>query len=223
MSKGRLIVIEGLDSSGKETQSKLLAEYLERKDEKVKRVEFPNYKSESSALVRMYLSGKFGDSPDCVNAYAASTFFAADRYATYKTDFEQFLNDGGIVIADRYTTSNMIHQASKIEDADERTAYLDWLDNFEYNLIGLPRPDKVIFLDMPMEIAQKLMAARANKIDGSDEKDIHEKNREYLEATYRAAAVVSEKYGWKHVLCGVDGEPLTIEKISEEVIKAAEV
>ena len=223
MSRGRLIVIEGLDSSGKETQSKLLCEYLEKKGEKVKRVEFPNYKSESSALVRMYLGGSFGDSPECVNAYAASTFFAADRYATYKTDFEQFLNEGGIVVADRYTTSNMIHQASKIDNADDRRAYLDWLDNFEYTLLGLPRPDKVIFLDMPMEIAQKLMAARANKIDGSDRKDIHERNRGYLEATYRAAAEVSDRYEWKHVLCGAGGEPLSIEQISEKVIKAAGV
>ncbi len=223
MSKGRLIVIEGLDSSGKETQSRLLCEYLEKSGKKVKRVEFPNYKSDSSALVRMYLGGSFGSTPDCVNAYAASTFFAADRYATYKTDFEQFLNDGGIVVADRYTTSNMIHQASKISDGEERNKYLEWLDDFEYNLLGLPKPDKVIFLDMPMEIAQKLMAARANKIDGSEKKDIHERNREYLDATYRAALEVAEKFDWEHVMCGADGEPLSIEEINKEVIKAAEV
>lgn len=223
MNKGRLIVIEGLDSSGKETQSRLLCEYIEKNGEKVKRIEFPNYKSDSSALVRMYLGGSFGNSPDCVNAYAASTFFAADRYATYKTDFEQFLNEGGIVVADRYTTSNMIHQASKITDAGERHKYLEWLDDFEYNLLGLPRPDKVIFLDMPMEIATKLMAARANKIDGSEMKDIHERNKEYLAATYSAALEVAEKFGWEHVMCGKCGEPLAIEEINREVIKAAEV
>ncbi|MFA7637008.1 MAG: hypothetical protein WCX81_04520, partial [Monoglobales bacterium] len=187
MSKGRLIVIEGLDSSGKETQSKLLCEHLEKSGKRVKRIEFPNYKSESSALVRMYLGGSFGNSPDCVNAYAASTFFAADRYATYKTDFEEFLNSGGIVVADRYTTSNMIHQASKITDEAERNKYLDWLENFEYDLLLLPRPDVVIFLDMPMDIAQKLMTARLNKIDGGEKKDIHESNRAYLEATYNVA------------------------------------
>ena len=223
MNKGRLIVIEGLDSSGKETQSKLLSEYIEKSGKKVKRIEFPNYKSDSSALVRMYLGGEFGNSPNCVNAYAASTFFAADRYATYKTDFEQFLNEGGIVVADRYTTSNMIHQASKIGDREERNKYLEWLDDFEYNLLGLPKPDKVIFLDMPMEIAAKLMAARANKIDGSEKKDIHERNKEYLAATYSAALEVAEKFGWEHVMCGKDGEPLSIEEINREVIKAAEV
>lgn len=223
MNKGRLIVIEGLDSSGKETQSRLLCEYFEKSGQKVKRIEFPNYKSDSSALVRMYLGGSFGNSPNCVNAYAASTFFAVDRYATYKTDFQQFLNEGGIVVADRYTTSNMIHQASKIEDAGERNKYLEWLDNFEYNLLGLPRPDKVIFLDMPMDIAEKLMAARANKIDGSEQKDIHERNKDYLTATYSAALEVAEKFGWEHVMCGKGGEPLPIEVINREVIKAAEV
>lgn len=221
MSKGKLIVIEGLDSSGKETQSRLLCEHLKKSGKKVKRIEFPNYKSDSSALVRMYLGGSFGNSPDCVNAYAASTFFAADRYATYKTDFEEFLNEGGIVVADRYTTSNMIHQASKIADSEKKEAYLDWLDNFEYDLLGLPRPDKVIFLDMPMEIAEKLMAARVNKIDGSEKKDIHERNREYLKATYDAALEVSDKFRWEHVMCGEGGEPLPIEEISRAVIKAA--
>jgi len=221
MSKGRLIVIEGLDSSGKETQSKLLCEYLEKSGKKVKRIEFPNYKSDSSALVRMYLGGAFGDSPDCVNAYAASSFFAVDRYATYKTDFEQFLNDGGIVIADRYTTSNMIHQGSKISDDASRNEYLNWLEDYEYGLLGLPRPDKVIFLDMPMDIALSLMRARANKIDGSEEKDIHERNKEYLDATYRVATELSEKFGWEHVLCGEKGKALAIEEISRKVIKAA--
>ena len=221
MSKGRLIVIEGLDSSGKETQSKLLCEHLEKSGKKVKRIEFPNYKSDSSALVRMYLGGSFGNSPDCVNAYAASSFFAVDRYATYKTEFEEFLNSGGIVVADRYTTSNMIHQASKIADDKEREKYLAWIDNYEYELIGLPRPDKVIFLDMPMDIALSLMQARANKIDGTEQKDIHERNKEYLADTYRVATELSEKFGWKHVLCGKDGKPLAIEEIGEQVIKAA--
>ena len=221
MSKGRLIVIEGLDSSGKETQSKLLCEYLEKLGKKVKRIEFPNYKSDSSALVRMYLGGSFGDSPDCVSAYAASSFFAVDRYATYKTDFQQFLDEGGIVIADRYTTSNMIHQASKITDEKERADYLNWLENYEYGPLGLPRPDKVIFLDMPMDIALSLMQKRLNKIDGSESKDIHESNKEYLAATYRVATELSKKYGWEHVLCGTGGEPLAIEQISKEVIKAS--
>lgn len=221
MSKGKLIVIEGLDSSGKETQSKLLCKYLEQAGNNVKRVEFPNYKSDSSALVKMYLGGTFGDSPDCVNPYAASTFFAVDRFATYKTDFEEFLNSGGIVVADRYTTSNMLHQASKITDEKEREKYLDWLYDFEYNLIGLPKPDVVIFLDMPMDAAKRLMEMRANKIDGSDVKDIHERNDKYLNNTYNVALKVAEKYGWKHIMCGINGQPLTIEEISVEVIKAA--
>lgn len=223
MSKGRLIVIEGLDSSGKETQSKLLEKHISQSGRMVKRVEFPNYKSDSSSLVKMYLGGTFGENPDSVNPYAASSFFAVDRYATYKTDMEEFLSSGGIIIADRYTTSNMIHQASKISDETERIAFLDWLYHFEYVLLGLPKPDKVIFLDMPMEISQKLMSERANKIDGSDKKDIHESNKKYLENTYNAAKIVSERYGWERVICGKDGEPLPIEEISREVIKSAGV
>lgn len=223
MSKGKLIVIEGLDSSGKETQSKLLEKHISQSGRMVKRVEFPNYKSDSSSLVKMYLGGTFGENPDSVNPYAASSFFAVDRYATYKTDMEEFLSSGGIIIADRYTTSNMIHQASKISDETERIGFLDWLYHFEYVLLGLPKPDKVIFLDMPMEISQKLMSERANKIDGSDKKDIHESNKKYLENTYNAAKIVSERYGWERVICGKDGEPLPIEEISREVIKSAGV
>ncbi len=220
MNKGKLIVIEGLDSSGKETQSRLLCNYLERKGYNVKRVAFPNYDSPSSSLIKMYLGGSFGSSPDAVNAYAASSFFAVDRYATFKTEFEQFLEDGGIVIADRYTTSNMIHQASKIKDSIEKSRFLDWLDEYEYSLLGLPRPDAVFFLDMPLEISTKLMRDRANKIDGSATKDIHESNFSYLTDTYNTAMELKDRFCWTHILCGQNGSPRSVEDINGDIINA---
>ena len=217
---GKLIVIEGLDSSGKETQSRLLTENLKKMKKDVLRCEFPNYKSPSSELVKMYLSGIFGKSAGDVNAYAASSFYAVDRYATFKTELEQFYNKDGIIIADRYTTSNIIHQAGKINDTEQLDKYLDWLCDFEYNLMGLPRPDAVVFLDMPPQTGIKLMENRKNKA-GGEEKDIHERDRKYLFDTYDCAKKMVSRFGWHTVLC-TDGETVrTIEEIQEDVIKYA--
>ena len=166
--KGKLIIIEsGSDASGKATQTKRLFERLSEENSNIRKVEYPNYDSESSALVKMYLRGDFGNNASDVDPYISSTFFAADRYASFKTEWEEFYNNGGIVIADRYTTSNMVHQASKMDEKD-RDKYLDWLVDYEFNLYKIPEPDCVIFLDVPIEFSQKLMENRKNKITGED-------------------------------------------------------
>jgi len=171
---GKLIVIEGTDSSGKQTQAELLYEKYKKDGKNVMKVSFPNYESSSSAPVKMYLNGEFGENVGEVNTYAVSTMYAVDRYASFKTIWEEFYNDGGIIISDRYTTSNMVHQASKIEDRDEKEKYLNWLIDLEYEKMAIPKPDMVVFLNMPTEVAYKLMEKRKNKITGEDKKDIHE-------------------------------------------------
>ncbi len=218
---GKLIVIEGLDSSGKETQSNLLYRKLAENGENVLKVEFPNYKSDSSALIKMYLAGEFGENADSVNPYAASSFYAVDRFATYKKNIEEKYLSGTTVIADRYTTSNIIHQASKIKDENELEKYLAWVEDYEYNLLGLPRPDTVIFLDMPTDIALSLMRDRANKADGTKSHDIHERDAEYLRNTYNTALKMVEKLGWIRIPCSNNGKPRSIEEIHGDVIAAA--
>lgn len=216
----KIIVIEGVDSSGKATQSQLLAKKLENDGNPVISVEFPNYKSDSSSVVKMYLNGNFGLDPNSVSPYAASTFFAVDRFASVNGEWKDYFSNGNIVIADRYTTSNMVHQASKIDDIEEKSKFLDWLYDFEYKVLSLPQPDLVIFLDMPVENARQLMAQRANKIDNSSVKDIHERNESYLQQSYDNACFVAEKYGWKRIKCAVDGRVRTIEDISDEIYEA---
>ena len=146
---GILIAIDGVDASGKQTQTELLKKRLENNELKIKSVSFPAYDNPSSTLVKMYLNGEFGDKPSDVNAYATSTFFAADRFATYKTDWGKDYENGTLILADRYVSSNLIHQASKIENQEEKDKFLTWLDDLEYNVYGLPRPNVTIFLDMP--------------------------------------------------------------------------
>ena len=184
MSKGKLIAIEGLDGSGKATQAKLLAGYLAAQGLAVREVSFPDYGSDSSALVKMYLAGQFGQHPDDVNAYAASSFYAVDRYASYKKDWGSFYENGGIIIADRYTTSNAVHQAVKCAP-QEREAFLRWLDDFEHDKLGLPRPDLVLYLDMPTERAVEMLRRREGETHTKG--DIHETDGAYL-AACRACA-----------------------------------
>lgn len=215
--KGKLIIIEsGSDASGKATQSEELLKKLTADGYNVRKVEYPNYKSESSTLVKMYLRGDFGKNADDVDAYIASTFFTADRYASFKTEWEEFYRSGGIVIADRYTTSNMVHQASKME-IEERDKYLDWLEDYEYNLFKIPRPDEVIFLNVPVDYSIKLMENRKNKFTGEDEKDIHESDKNYLRKTYNNSLYIADKYNWKRVECVKDEQLRTIEDISDEI------
>ncbi len=221
MAKGRLIVIEGLDSSGKETQSKLLVQALKNRKNAVKHVEFPNYKSDSAALIKMYLEGQFGKAAQDVNPYAASSFYAVDRFATYKKEFEEDYLSGTTIVADRYTTSNIIHQACKIKDETELKKYLEWVEDYEYNLLQLPRPDLVIFLDMPSDVAARLMLARAsNKADGTNTPDIHERDLEYLRNTYNTAIKMTEKFGWIRINCSKDGNPRPIEEIHGDILAA---
>ncbi|MDR0879603.1 MAG: thymidylate kinase [Clostridioides sp.] len=215
--KGKLIIIEsGTDASGKETQSEKLYTRLKAEGYKIKKVQYPNYDSESSALVKMYLRGDMGKDAECVDPYIASTFFAVDRYASFKIEWEKFYNEGGIIIADRYTTSNMVHQASKM-DKDDREKYLDWLDDYEYNMYGLPRPDAVIFLDVPVDVSERLMADRDKYTGGEEKKDIHESDREYLRKCYDNSLDIASKYGWSMVDCAPDGLLRSIESIHEEI------
>ncbi|MBV4418845.1 deoxynucleoside kinase [Clostridium tyrobutyricum] len=214
--RGKLIVIEsGSDGSGKATQSQKLFNKLYDENYKVRKIEFPNYKSNSSALVKMYLNGEFGSNPEDVNAYAASTFYAVDRFASYKTEWEEFYKDGGIVIADRYTTSNMVHQASKINDEKKRDEFLEWISDLEYNLYKLPKPDCVIFLDMPPQYSNKLIENRINKFTGNEKKDIHEKNYEYLKKCYNNSLYIANRGNWNKIKCIEDNKIKTVDEIHD--------
>ena len=163
---GKLIIIEGLDGCGKSTQTQLLEEYFEKNSINFKKIKLPDYDSKSSTLVKMYLAGEFGEDAADVNAYAAGAFYAVDRFASYKLDWGKDYNNGTLILDDRYATSNSIYQMEKIDESkwDE---YLDWSADFEYNKIGIPKPDLVIFLDMPVEVSQRLMTAR---YDGDESK-----------------------------------------------------
>ena len=218
MGKGTLIILEAGDASGKATQTRLLEERLRKHGRSVQRVEFPDYAAASSALVRMYLAGDFGKEADAVSPYAASAFFAVDRYASYQMKWKEYYESGGIVLADRYTTSNMVHQAVKIEDAAEREAYIAWLSDFEYDKLGLPRPDGVIFLDMAPAVSDRLLTARA-KAEGRG--DIHETDRSYLHRCHEAYRKVAARFGWHRILCSVDDAPRPAEDIAAEVYAAA--
>ncbi len=210
-----LVVIEGVDGSGKQTQSQMLYDRLSEKFE-VKRLAFPNYESDTSTLVKMYLGGQFGTKPEDVNAYASSTFYAADRIGSFLKEWKEDYEDGKFILCDRYTTSNAVHQAGKLE-GEERDKYLEWLFDYEYNLLGLPKPDFVFFLDVPVEVSRKLMENRNNKITGQQEKDIHEKNSEYLEKSYNNALYVAKKCGWNVIECVKDGKLRSIEDINDEI------
>lgn len=214
---GKLFVIDGTDGSGKQTQLQQLKEHLEKDGIDFKTVSFPNYDSPSSSLVKMYLSGEFGNDPKAISPYIASTFYAADRYATYKKDFEEYYNNGGIILADRYTTANMVHQAGKIDDENEREKFINWLFDLEFNLYGIPKPTEVFFLNMPPKKSEELMKNRENKFSHDTVKDIHERDSKHLEDSYNAACSVSKKYGWYEISCVEDERIKTIEEIHEEI------
>lgn len=217
---GKLIAIDGVDASGKQTHTELLAEYLKSLGKKVLRLSFPMYDKESSALVKLYLSGKFGKNAEDIDAYAASTFFAADRFATYRMDWEKDYKDSEtIIIADRYVSSNMIHQASKISDFAEKDRFLDWLYDFEFNLYKIPEPDMTVFLDMPPKYGRILIEGRNNKFSGEKKLDIHEQDFTYLEKSYENAKYVAEKFGWQTISCIKDGEIRTIDDIQNDIRK----
>lgn len=214
---GILIAIDGVDASGKQTQTELLKKRLVEDGKNIKAVSFPAYDNPSSTLVKMYLNGDFGEKPSDVNAYATSTFFAADRFATYRTDWGKDYNSGTIILADRYVSSNLIHQASKVDNSAEKDKFLTWLDDLEHNIYGLPRPDVTIFLDMPPEYGAMLMKDRANKSNGTDKKDIHESDFSYLETSYNNAVYVAERFNWKRVSCVKNGEIRSVEDIHNDI------
>ena len=215
---GKIIVIEGTDASGKQTQSELLYEYLKSENKKVMKVVFPDYESRSSEPVKMYLEGLFGDTAQSVDPKAASVLYAVDRFASYKTKWEEFFKDeDSILILDRYVTSNMIHQAAKIDDIEKKEEYLNWIYDFEYNIMGLPKPDYVIFLNMRFDLAQKLMENRNNKITDSAQKDIHERDKEYMKKCYENACMIAKKYMWQEVQCFYGDSIKTIDEIQKEI------
>ena len=213
---GKLIVIEGTDGSGKSTQFRMMSEHLEKDNIAFKHLVFPRYKEESSALIRMYLGGQFGSKPSDVNAYAASAFYAVDRYASYKMDWGKWYEDGGLILSDRYTTSNAVHQASK-EKPEDREKYLHWLYDFEYAKMGLPKPDLVIYLDVPTDFTQKLLRSREAATNTTA--DIHEQDMQYLATCRETGRAAAAYYGWTVISCVKDGEMRTIEDIHEEIYR----
>ncbi|MBQ8087037.1 MAG: deoxynucleoside kinase [Clostridia bacterium] len=212
---GKLFVIEGLDGSGKATQAELLAHALAEMGKQVRKISFPNYESNSSALVKMYLNGDFGTDPADVNAYAASSFFAVDRYAGFKADWGAFYRDGGILIADRYTTSNGVHQCCKLPP-EQWEEYISWLFDFEYRLLGIPAPDAVVYLKLDVEESQKLMTHRYH--GDEQRKDIHETSLDYQRRAQSAANWCADHLGWHTVRCLRNGALRGKEDIGAEVL-----
>ena len=211
---GKLIVIEGTDGSGKSTQFRLLTQRLEKENRSFKQLEFPRYSEPSSALIRMYLGGEFGSNPSDVNSYAASTFYAVDRYASYKQDWGQWYEQGGLVLSGRYTTSNAVHQAAK-EPPEKQAAFLKWLYEFEYDHLGLPRPDLTIYLDVPTNFTEQLMRRREQ--DTNTKADIHEKDTAYLTTCRQTGRAAASFYNWTVVECVRDGAMRSVEDIHEEI------
>lgn len=213
---GKLIVIEGTDGSGKSTQFQKLTQRLEAENRSFQKLIFPQYAEPSSALIRMYLGGEFGHNPADVNAYAASAFYAVDRFASYKKVWGQWYENGGLIVSDRYTTSNAVHQASK-EPEEGRQAFLKWLYDFEYDKLGLPRPDLVIYLDVPTDFTEAMMRRREQ--DTNTHADIHEQDMAYLATCRRMGRAAAAYYGWTVIDCVQGGAMRSIEDIHEEIYR----
>ena len=213
---GKLIVIEGTDGSGKSTQSRLLTKRLEEENHAFQKLVFPQYSEPSSALIRMYLGGEFGSKPSDVNAYAASAFFAVDRYASFKKVWGDWYDNGGLIVSDRYTTSNAVHQASK-EPEERQAEFLKWLYEFEYDKLGMPAPDLVIYLDVPTDFTEAMM--RRREADTNTSADIHEQDMQYLATCRRTGKKAAEYYGWKIINCVENGAMRSIEDIHEEIYR----
>ncbi|HIS52105.1 MAG TPA: thymidylate kinase [Candidatus Onthomonas avicola] len=214
---GKLIVLEGTDGSGKSTQFALLCRRLEREGRRFHRLVFPRYQEESSALIRLYLSGAFGAQPGDVNAYAASSFYAVDRYASYRQDWGRDYEHGGLILADRYTTSNAVHQGAKVPP-QEREDFFRWLYEYEYGRLGLPRPDLVCYLDMPTELALSLLRSREERTH--TQADIHERDGAYLAECRRCALSAANVLGWTVISCAAGGAPRGVEEIEQDIWSA---
>ena len=216
---GKLIVFEGTDGTGKSTQFALLTKRLQSENIPFRRLQFPQYLEPSSALIRMYLNGEFGDDPNSVNAYAASTFYAVDRYASYQRVWKDDYAAGGLILSDRYTTSNAVHQGGKLEGA-AREEFFSWLYDLEFCRMGLPKPDLVLYLDMPTEITEKMM--RQREAATGTHADIHEQDETYLKNCRAAAQEIVRDCGWTVIRCARDGGPRSIEDIAAEVWQRAQ-
>lgn len=211
----KLVVIEGLDGSGKSTQFEIIDRYFAENNIPHKSISFPDYNNPSSALVKMYLGGEFSKNAKDINAYAASSFYAVDRYASYKLYWEDAYKNGDLILASRYVTSNAIYQMVKC-DKSEWNEYLDWLSDYEYSKLGLPVPDLVIFLDMPIEVSQKLLAKR---YEGDEsKKDIHEVDIEFLKSCRESALYTAKKQNWKIINCSDGKSPLPVNVITERIL-----
>ena len=213
---GTLIVFEGTDGSGKATQAKKLCQRLEQERIPFREIDFPRYGNPFAKPAELYLSGELGKKPEDVNAYAASTLYAVDRFASYKQDWGQFYEDGGLVIADRYTTSNAVHQTSKLPET-EREEYLNWLFDLEYHRLGLPEPNLVFYLDMPVEMSEQMM--RKREAETGAHADIHEQNEAYLEQCRENAGQIVQKYGWCVIHCVQNGKLRSVEEIHQEIYR----
>ncbi len=213
---GKLIVIEGTDGSGKSTQFRLITQRLENENIDFRKIVFPRYSQPSSALIKMYLGGEFGSKPSDVNGYAASAFYAVDRFASYKQDWGQYYEAGGLILSDRYTTSNAVHQTVK-QPEGERGEFLRWLYEFEYDKLGLPRPDLTIYLDVPTDFTEKLL--RHREADTNTQADIHEKDMQYLASCRRSGKAAAEFYNWTVIQCVKDGAMRSMEDIHEEIYR----
>lgn len=217
MSKGKLIVIDGLDGCGKSTQLELTEKRLSEMGYKIKTISFPDYDSPSSSLVKMYLNGEFSLNPDDINAYAASSFYAVDRYASYMKYWKSDYENGCVIIAARYVSSNALHQMPKL-NSNEWDSYLKWLYDYEYNKLGLPEADKVIFLDMPIEISQRLLSERYR--GNEKKKDIHESHIDYLYKCRESAIYAAKKFSWTLIECSNNGNLLDTKVISDKIINS---
>ncbi len=212
---GKFIVIEGLDGSGKATQSEILRRVFEEKGEKVRKLTFPDYNNESSALVKMYLGGEFGDKPSDVNAYAAAAFYTVDRIASYLKFWKEDYENGAVIIADRYSTSNIIYQMSKLPE-NEWDSYIDFQEDFEYNKIKVPRPDKIIYLDVEPDVSQRLLSERYS--GDESKKDLHEKDIRFLLECRKSALYAAEKLGWERISCTENGKMRSVESITNDIL-----
>ncbi len=213
---GKLIVFEGTDGSGKTTQFTLLSKRLQAMHVDFRTMDFPQYSEPSSSLIRMYLGGEFGSRPSDVNAYAASTFYAVDRFASYRKVWGDYYKNGGLMLSNRYTTSNAVHQASK-ERPEQREAFFRWLSEFEYDHLELPRPDIVIYLDVPTELTGKMLRSREEKTHTLA--DIHEQNMDYLRLCRSTGLQAAHYYGWTIINCAADGKMRSIEDIHNEILE----
>lgn len=214
--KNKLIVIDGCDCSGKATQAKLLYERLLKEKNNTKLISFPFYNKQYSIFTKEYLNGKYGVNPNDVSCKKASLFYAMDRYGSYMDEWKDYY-ENNLIICDRYVTSNMIHQACKLDDIKEKNIFLDWLYDLEYNILELPKPDMVIFLDVLPEVSKELNENRLNKINNSNIKDIHEQDLDYLKKSYNNGRFIAEKFNWEIIECCNDGNILPLEEIQKRI------